>query len=116
MNIREYSPVLAYLSLCGTGQIRDQKVLDDSIHLISAFQVAEFRHVIGTFVGGYDELCVNVARITYETMKKKGFTDDSVCGGLHLATREHRDRWLDDSAQAKGGSEMTRKADRVSKG
>ena len=48
MNIRQSSPFLAYLSACGTGQITNKRFFDESIHLISLFQLAGFRHVIGT--------------------------------------------------------------------
>ncbi|KAL6890083.1 CHAT domain-containing protein [Trichoderma evansii] len=97
MNLRENSPFLAYLSACGTGQIRDERFTDESIHLISACQLAGFGHVIGTMWEANDELCVEMARITYEKMREKGrekgVTDESVCVGLHCASRELRDRW-----------------------
>jgi CHAT domain-containing protein len=48
MNLRERPPFLAYLSACGTGRIRDERFFDESVHLISACQLAGFRHVIGT--------------------------------------------------------------------
>ncbi|KAF7174243.1 hypothetical protein CNMCM6106_008368 [Aspergillus hiratsukae] len=64
INLRKHSPFLAYLSACGTGQIRDARFLDESIHLISAFQLAGFRHVIGTLWEVNDKLCVDMAKIT----------------------------------------------------
>jgi tetratricopeptide (TPR) repeat protein len=137
MNIREYAPFLAYLSASGTGQVKEERLVDESIHLISEFQMAGFRHVIGTLwevkeerlvdalwevkeerlvdesihlisafqMAGFrhvigtlwevnDDFCVDMTRITYETMKDGGFTDESVCRGLHRASRELRDRWL----------------------
>ncbi|KAF0640913.1 hypothetical protein FPSE5266_00675 [Fusarium pseudograminearum] len=48
MNLREHAPFLAYLSACGTGQMKRYNLVDESIHLISAYQLAGFRHVIGT--------------------------------------------------------------------
>ncbi|KAL4745605.1 hypothetical protein BDW72DRAFT_198489 [Aspergillus terricola var. indicus] len=94
LNLREHSPFLAYLSACGTGRIGDDRFVDESIHLISAFQLAGFRHAIGTLWEVNDEICVDMARITYETMAGANMTDESVCRGLHLATRELRDRSL----------------------
>lgn len=94
MNLREHSPFLAYLSACGTGRIKDKRFVDESIHLISACQLAGFRHVIGTLWEVNDELCVDMARITYEGMRDGSMTDESVCQGLHNATRQLRDRWL----------------------
>ncbi|PNP79491.1 hypothetical protein FNYG_07107 [Fusarium nygamai] len=93
INLRRHLPFLAYLSACGTGRIRDKRFVDESIHLISACQLAGFRHVIGTLWEVNDELCVNMARITYEGMRDRSMTDESVCQGLHYATRQLRDRW-----------------------
>lgn len=41
-----------------------------------------------------DEICVDIAKITYEGMRDGGMTDESVSRGLHNATREIRDRWV----------------------
>ncbi|KAL9084191.1 MAG: hypothetical protein Q9165_008177 [Trypethelium subeluteriae] len=91
-NVREHSPFLAYLSTCDAARIHD-KFFDENIHLVSAFQLAGFRHVIGTFWKVSDELCVDMARITYEVMRDEGMTDKSVCRGLHTATRRLRRHW-----------------------
>ncbi|OJJ81701.1 uncharacterized protein ASPGLDRAFT_94019, partial [Aspergillus glaucus CBS 516.65] len=91
INIRKQSPFLAYLSACGTVQVRDTRFLDESIHLISAFQLAGFCHAIGTLWEVNDELCIDMARITYEGMRDGDMTDKSVCQGLHNATRVLRD-------------------------
>lgn len=95
-NIRQDSPFLAYLSACGTGQVKHDKFLDESIHLIGACQLAGFRHVIGTLWEVNDESCVDVARITYTEIWKAGMTDASVCRGLHMAIRQLRQYWLED--------------------
>ncbi|KAK4862076.1 hypothetical protein LT330_003214 [Penicillium expansum] len=100
MNIRESSPFLAYLSACGTGRIRDARFVDESIHLISGCQLAGFRHVIGTLWDVNDEACVDMARITYETLRDRGGAgwgagaDEAICLGLHEATRAMRGRWF----------------------
>ncbi|KAF2629495.1 hypothetical protein BU25DRAFT_268013 [Macroventuria anomochaeta] len=94
MNLRERAPFLAYLSACGTGEIGDERFLDESIHLISACQLAGFRHVIGTLWEVHDEICMDMTRITYEQIRDGGMTDESVCLGLHKATKELRDRWF----------------------
>ncbi|KAJ4112150.1 hypothetical protein NW768_011729 [Fusarium equiseti] len=94
LNLHEKSPFLAYLSACSTGRVQDEQFIDESIHLISACQLAGFRHIIGTLWKVQDEHCVDVARITYETIREGGMTDESVCRGLHRATRVMRDDWL----------------------
>ncbi|KAJ9422997.1 CHAT domain-containing protein [Fusarium oxysporum] len=95
LNLHEASPFLSYLSACSTGRVQDDKFIDESIHLISAFQLAGFRHVIGTLWKVRDKHCVDVARVTYEAIREGGMTDDSVCRGLHKATRMLRDSWLE---------------------
>jgi hypothetical protein len=95
MNLLERSPFLAYLSACGTGRIKDDRSVDESIHLMSAFQLAGFRHVVGTLWEVRDELCVDMARITYEGMRDGAMTDESVCCGLHHACRTLRDQFLE---------------------
>ncbi|KAK9311150.1 CHAT domain-containing protein [Lipomyces starkeyi] len=94
LNLRKSSPFLAYLSACGTGRVRDERFMDESIHLISGCQLAGFRHVVGTLWNVIDETCVDMARMTYEEMRDSNMTDDSVCRGLHKASRVLRNRWL----------------------
>ncbi|KAF2189925.1 hypothetical protein K469DRAFT_519559, partial [Zopfia rhizophila CBS 207.26] len=67
---------------------------DESIHLISACQLAGFRHVTGTLWDVNDESCVDMAKTTYQEIIHGGLTDESVCLGLHKATRKLRDHWL----------------------
>jgi len=93
-------PFLAYLSACGTGSMRDVRVADESIHLANAFQLAGFRHVLGTFWEVLDKMCVDVTRFVYERLlrdwKRGDLTDDSVCRALHEALRRVRDREVDE--------------------
>jgi hypothetical protein len=104
MNLLERSPYLAYLSACGTGRIKDERSVDESIHLISAFQLAGFRHVIGTLWEVRDELSVDMARITYKGISDGAMTDESVCRGLHHASRTLRDRFLGGPPETEDGS------------
>ncbi|KAH7136912.1 TPR domain-containing protein [Dactylonectria estremocensis] len=93
-NLSHLSPFLAYLSACGTGQVLDDKSIDESIHLTSAFQLAGFQHVIGTLWDVDDELCVRMARSTYEFLRDNGMRDQFVSEGLHRASRQLRDDWV----------------------
>jgi hypothetical protein len=111
LNLREHSSFLAYLSACGTGRIKGEKFVNENIHLISACQLAGYRHVIGTLWEVKDEICVEMARITYEGIRDRGITDKSVCWGLHKAARELRDRWLSMLAKAIRGSKLAREED-----
>jgi CHAT domain-containing protein len=97
------APFLSYLSACGTGQVLDEDSVDESIHLANAFQVAGFRHVIGTLWSVDDELCVDMARVTYEYLRDQGMGDESVGRALHRTSRMLRDRWVDGEIKAGRG-------------
>lgn len=109
-------PFLAYLSACGTGQIRDDFSVDENIHLANACQLAGFRHVVGTLWRVDDELCVQIAKGVYEFIRCHGLGDESVSHGLHSALRKRRDQWVeeisdgDDETEARQGSQMAREA------
>jgi CHAT domain-containing protein len=107
MNLREHSPFLAYLAACGTGEIMDERFYDESLHLISACQLAGFRHVIGTLWEVNDESCADMARFTYEEMRNGGLSDASVGLGLHKAIRNLRESW---TANRKGNTRRSRRA------
>ncbi|KAL5615839.1 hypothetical protein FOBRF1_004587 [Fusarium oxysporum] len=94
LKLRDNPPFLAYLSACGTSQIKDKRLLDESLHLISACRLAGFRHVVGTLWEVGDEACVDVAGMVYEELKDSGMDDQSVCRGLHKAVRKIRDSWV----------------------
>ncbi|KAH7141776.1 CHAT domain-containing protein [Dactylonectria macrodidyma] len=93
--LQESPPFLAYLSACSTGATEAASLSDESIHLVSAFQSAGFRHVIGTLWDVSDKHCVEVATCLYETLHKEGMTDAAVSRGLHKALRKLRDEGLD---------------------
>ncbi|KAF4455192.1 hypothetical protein F53441_2430 [Fusarium austroafricanum] len=94
LNLRNNPPFLAYLSACGTSQIKDERLLDESLHLISACQLAGFRHVVGTLWEVSDKACVDVAETVYEELRDSDMDDQSVCRGLHKAVRKIRDTWV----------------------
>ncbi|KAF5664583.1 TPR domain-containing protein [Fusarium circinatum] len=94
INLDGSMPFLAYLSACGTGQILNEKSMDESIHLSSACQLSGFRHVIGTLWSVEDELCVTMAKRVYKTLAARGLEDAAVGYGLHLASRQFRDEWV----------------------
>ncbi|KAI1411788.1 CHAT domain-containing protein [Hypoxylon sp. FL1857] len=93
INLRARAPFLAYLSACGTGRVNNFRFFDESVQLINACQLAGFRHVIGSLWEVNDESCVDMARITYETILHGQMTDSSVSLGLHNATRTLRSQW-----------------------
>ncbi|KAH8896962.1 hypothetical protein GQ53DRAFT_890564 [Thozetella sp. PMI_491] len=96
-NLRSGAPFLAYLSACGTGQVTHDQLTDESVHLISAYQLAGFRHVVGTLWDVNDKFCAETAVAVYEWMKCHGMNDKSVSEGLHYAIRTFRDKWVSEN-------------------
>ncbi|KAF1963461.1 TPR domain-containing protein [Byssothecium circinans] len=90
-DIQESSPFLGYLSASSTGANKVDKLVDEGIHLVSAFQLVGFRHVVGTLWEVSNSHCVDVARVFYETIRNEGMTDMAVCRGLHRAVKALRD-------------------------
>lgn len=78
LNLHREGPFLAYLSACGTGQIKSEKLSDEDIHLISACQLVGFRHVIVTLWEVNDQSCVDMAAIIYEEIFRGDISDESV--------------------------------------
>ncbi|KAJ4013303.1 hypothetical protein NW752_007599 [Fusarium irregulare] len=89
--LQESPAFLAYLSACSTGSNQGEGLSDEAIHLVSAFQLAGFRHVVGTLWEVSDPHCVDVATVLYQTLCDKGMADEAVSIGLHRAVRKLRD-------------------------
>ncbi|WP_406499838.1 CHAT domain-containing protein [Streptomyces sp. NBC_00846] len=83
---------LAYLSACSTAATWPVRLLDESIHLASAFQVAGFPHVISTLWEIDDQLSVSVADDFYANLCTVGGDFDISCAAhaLHQAVRRAR--------------------------
>ena len=94
LHLNQTGPFLAYLSACSTGANKAEDLDDEGISIISACQLAGFRHVIGTLWEVSDRVCVDIARSVYETLRDEGMTDVAVARGLHLATKALRDQSL----------------------
>ncbi|KAK0384251.1 hypothetical protein NLU13_8339 [Sarocladium strictum] len=91
LRLFDQPPFLAYLSACETTKSKQHRLLDESLHLTSAFQLAGFCHVIGTLWTVDDEHCVKVSKVVYETLQREGRTDEAVRKGLHKSLRALRD-------------------------
>jgi hypothetical protein len=81
---------LAFLSACSTAR-PGARLTDEAIHLASAFQLAGYRHVVGTLWPIGDQHAVDIADDIYATITS---TED-VAGAVHAATRRLRNRWAD---------------------
>ena len=82
---------VAYLSACSTAEIGARSLIDESINLATTFQLAGFRHVIGTLWGAFDSAAVAVAAKFYEhLLKQDAGTVSPVARALHQAVLDLR--------------------------
>ena len=87
-------PFLAYLSACGTGRMKNDRLMDEGLHLISGFQLAGFQHVIGTLWDVGDRSCVEAATLTHRWLQEQNsLTAGSVSEALHHTIRKLRSDW-----------------------
>ncbi|KAF9764188.1 hypothetical protein IL306_002862 [Fusarium sp. DS 682] len=107
-NLHSRKPFLAYLSACGTGQTKHNGLIDESLHLMAACQLAGFRHVIGTLWQASDRSCLDTATITYKWMQERNMSDESVSEGLHHASRDLRVQWVSENAVREAMNSGTR--------
>ncbi|HEX4817958.1 MAG TPA: CHAT domain-containing protein [Nonomuraea sp.] len=83
----------AFLSACSTARA-GAALADEAIHLTSSFQLAGYRHVIGTLWKIADRHAVAVAADVYGALARAG-TADGAAEALHAATRALRARLAD---------------------
>jgi ankyrin repeat protein len=83
-----------YLSACSTAENSITKLVDEVLHLASAFQVVGFPHVIGTLWEVDDETAANIASRFYGKIKEGGgkYLDEGIIArALHDAVKAQRD-------------------------
>ncbi|WP_262698500.1 MULTISPECIES: CHAT domain-containing protein [Streptomyces] len=85
---------LAYLSACATTRT-DTALIDEAIHITSAFQLAGYAHVIGTLWPIADDCAAELADVFYAELIRRqvasGITPAALA--LHNAVREIRRRY-----------------------
>lgn len=93
-------PRLAYLSACCTAQQYDLRLIDENIHLASAFQLIGFPSVCGTLWEADDAAAVIVAKAFYEELFRldavsmgetgRGRKEDNIARAMDFATGVYR--------------------------
>ncbi|MFB7969878.1 CHAT domain-containing protein [Streptomyces rubiginosohelvolus] len=82
---------LAYLSACSTAATAGTELLDESIHLTSAFQLAGFPHVIGNLWEASDGVAQRIAERFYAGITTRDGPDPGrSAASLHSAVQEIR--------------------------
>ncbi|MGI9003930.1 MAG: CHAT domain-containing protein [Pseudonocardia sp.] len=84
---------LAYLSACWTAFNPEVRLVDESVHLTTAFQLAGYPHVVGTLWEVEDAVAVRVAEEFYGALRTEDGTIDTrhSARALHHAVRAVRD-------------------------
>ncbi|KAF4996425.1 hypothetical protein FGRMN_4482 [Fusarium graminum] len=85
LKLQKDPPFMAYLSACSTGKQEFGDLVDESIHLMGAFQLAGFQHVIGSLWSVSDRSSSQVAEDVY-----KRLDDTCIAKALHFAVRKFR--------------------------
>ena len=87
---------IAYLSACSTAENKSTRLLDEAIHLVSAFQVAGFAHVMGTMWPAPDGVSRDIATGFYQNLASLLSATPTIDEGravaeaFHLAVKEAR--------------------------
>ncbi|GKU07053.1 tpr containing protein [Fusarium langsethiae] len=95
LKLQTTAPWLGYLSACSTSQVRAENLVDETIHLASACQLAGFRHVVGTLWQVSDRYCVQVAKSFYGHLGAGEITDFAIAKALHFTVLGIRDQWME---------------------
>ncbi|KAI0864731.1 CHAT domain-containing protein [Xylaria cubensis] len=94
-------PFLAYLSACSTGANSSEKLYDESVNLMTACQLAGFRHVVGSLWELLKRYPLAAARQFYLALgNREAIDDDAVAWAVHAMARNLREftRHLQDPA------------------
>lgn len=84
---------IAFLSACSTAEQTVDKLRDEGLHIVSEFQTAGFRHVIGCLWPTWDDISVRMAKSFYENLAcSEGLSlgNRDVALALHKAVLEIR--------------------------
>jgi hypothetical protein len=95
LSVREVSQMhllraeIAYLSACSTAQNQVEQLSEEVLHVVSGFQVAGFRHVVGCLWPCNDKVCLDVAKSFYTDLSQGRATrhssDRAIALALHKA-------------------------------
>ncbi|MEU5952536.1 CHAT domain-containing protein [Streptomyces sp. NPDC047525] len=85
---------LVYLSACDTLRTSPE-LADEAVHIVSAFQIAGFPHVVGSLWHVDDTIGARVAQDVYEALSKGGgaLDVDRTAEALHSTVRALRDTY-----------------------
>lgn len=86
---------VVYLSACSTAKSSVPELIDEMIHIASAFQITGFPHVIGTFWEVSDNAACQISPEFYKILSQQSTRQNSrrdVAYALHVALKDYRGR------------------------
>lgn len=89
---------IAYISTCSGAESKVRELSDEMIHIVSAFQLAGFEHVVGSLWKTKDAACRQVAEEFYRELwrvKGSGEPATGVHDALHVAVQKLREKHRD---------------------
>lgn len=99
LSVREVSTInvngayLAFLGACHTADSSVVKLVDEGLHIVSSFQLAGFKNVVGNMWKAGDEECKILSSAFYTYLLKpdrRSKNDDEVANAFHRALKEVR--------------------------
>lgn len=90
--LRLDSSAFAYLSACSTA-VTTPRLADEALHVVTAFQLAGFPHVVGTLWEINDTMAATIAEHIYTHLGAVGYDPAHTSACVHRATRLMRDRF-----------------------
>jgi CHAT domain-containing protein len=81
--------VLAFLAACSTADSQVPSLADENLHIVNAFQIAGFPHVVGTLWRASELVCPDFAKVFYSSLEyftEEGtWTNDLIAFAHHCA-------------------------------
>ena len=79
--------VLAFLAACSTADVQVSALADEGLHIVNAFQISGFPHVVGTLWSASDFICPGYAEAFYSCLDRWDglLKNDLIAFAAHLA-------------------------------
>ena len=87
---------IAFLSACSTAENKLAELADESLTVVSGFQIAGFHHVIGALWASFDDVCKEVSETFYRCLLRSDdlqWNDRDIATALHKAVLQARAKY-----------------------
>lgn len=93
LNLHNCVSFSAYFLMCETEDIKHDNLINKVLYLISAYQLADFQHVIDMLWKINNQLCIEVMIMTYKWMKWKNMSNNFVAECFHQMSYHLHNQW-----------------------